>query len=615
MKFLRHRMEFLLIAGIVLIHFVWFAWPLILPASENERLVSTFNVDEGRHVRILKYAVHWDIPALEDEFEKYVHSYGNLYFVAALVPCWLINVITPISEQQIIVVLRLVSTLFGILTVLLAFLLAWRYFGRLTAWLSTFLLLTVPLEFLRQSTVSHPDMTQLFFLALGIYFCCLLIETSEWKWLLWASVSAGLAMATKYSGLFMLPLIWMIIIVQTFSEKDSPLINADRTRFLMYVRLAIAFLGIMGVTAGIVITPDFFDKYLIVGERTIRDTPYLQTLNTARIAAIFAGSILLLVSVLKIAWSAVEKNTNLFNILRRIIFSIVTFGLVFSIFSPFSLVRLNLLKGLYKQTIYTEFGIGIIPEGSGFAWLEILASHHFLNISIFILAAINLIVVVYTVFKNKEKRALTPTNLLWIWVIFYLGFLIFRVNRYELRYILPVAPFLIILGAHTVSLWIEYATRHKSKKPLLASSIFILLALGGFQLSKSLDYILKYRYRISHRVETSVSVKAGNWLLENYPAFTGILYDQYSYIPPVFKDVHPTFGGTIQLLKDLNPDLVVVNMKIANRYFDNIQNAHRYAKGEDVFKSRYEYYQALREGTVNFSLAHNFGEVRIYERL
>jgi hypothetical protein len=606
-------MEFLLIAGIVIIHFVWFAWPLILPASENEQLVSTFNVDEGRHVRIVEYAVHGDITGLEDELEKYVHSYGNLYFVAALIPCCLINLFTPITEQQIIVVLRLVSTLFGILTVLLVFLLAQRYFGRFTAWLSTILLLIVPMEFLRQSTVSHPDMTQLFFLVLGIFFCCLLIETSQRKWLLWASVSAGLAMATKYSGLFLVPIIWMIIIVQTFSQEAAPEENTEGNRFFLYLRLTIAFLGIVGIIAGIVITPEFFDKYLIVGERTILDTPYLQVLKTARVAAIFAGSILLLLSVLKIVWSAIQKNAKLFNILRRITFSTVTFALVFSIFSPFSLVRLNLLKGLYKQTIYTEFGIGIIPEGSGLAWLRILASHHFLNISISILAAINLLVVVYALIKNKE-RALTPANLLWIWVIFYLGFLILRVNRYELRYILPVVPFLIIFGAHTVSLWIEFAAKQKSKKLLLASSVFILLIIGGFQLSKSLDYILKYHYRISHRVQESGAVKGGNWLLENYPPSVRILYDHYSYIPSRFKDVHPTFGGTIALLEELNPDLVVVSNEIADRYFDNIRYAHRYAKGEEVFRNRYEYYVALREGAVNYSLVRDFGDVQIYER-
>jgi 4-amino-4-deoxy-L-arabinose transferase-like glycosyltransferase len=612
MKLLPHRMEFLLMVGIVLIHFVWFTWPLILPASDNERLVSTFNVDEGRHVRILKYAVSLNIPALEDEFEKYVHSYGNFYFIAALIPCWLINIITPITEQQIIVVLRLVSVLFGILTVLLVFLLAQRYFGRFTAWLSTFLLMFVPLEFLRQSTVSHPDITQLFFLVLGIFFCCLLIETSERKWLLWASASGGFAMATKYSGLFLLPLVWLIVIVQTFSNPHEK--NTERDRFLLYLRLTIAFLGIMGILAGIVITPEFFDKYLIVGERTIIETPYLQVLRTARVAAIVAGSVLILISLMNILWSAIERNARILNALKGVTISILVFALVFSVFSPFSLIRLNLLKGLYKQTIYTEYGVGIIPEGSGFVWLRILASHHFLSISIFIMAAINLIVVCYAVIKNKEKKALTTTNLLWIWIIFYLSFLVLRVNRYELRYILPVVPFLIIFGAQTVSMWMEYAMTQKSKRLLLPSSVIVLLTIGGFQLSKSLDYMLKYRYRISHQVQQSGAVKAGNWLLENYPAFARILYDHYSYIPPVFKEVRPTFGGTIELLRDLNHDLVVVSKEIANRYLENVQYANRYAKGEAVFKRRYNYYIALREGTVNYSLVRDFDDIRIYER-
>jgi len=181
------RLEYLFLITLVTVYFVWFAWLIVWTASENIRIISVFNADEAHHLQMMRDAISQRSPKLE------FGNYGHLYFNIALLPLFLMAFFTRVSEQQIIVLLRLIPTLFAIATIGATFVLTRRYFGRFAAWLATFLLSIVPLKFLESSLVSHPDIPQLFFLVLGVYFCCRFIEEGNFKWVIWASAFAGLA--------------------------------------------------------------------------------------------------------------------------------------------------------------------------------------------------------------------------------------------------------------------------------------------------------------------------------------------------------------------------------------------------------------------------------------
>lgn len=145
------HVDFLALALILIIFYFWFAWPLVWTASQNMRLIDAFDVDEALHVYIVKGALN------QHTFRLMFNNYGHLYFNLALLPLFLIDHVSAMTEQKIIVVLRLISTIAAMATVASVFMLAKRFFGRLSAWISSLFFLAVPLLFTEYSINSHPD--------------------------------------------------------------------------------------------------------------------------------------------------------------------------------------------------------------------------------------------------------------------------------------------------------------------------------------------------------------------------------------------------------------------------------------------------------------------------
>ena len=108
---LNQRFELLSVLALTSIYFLWFSWPLFWSASENVRLVGTFNTDEAAHVMLLKEALDNRFPRL-----GYI-QYGYGYLNMGLLPLYLLSYFTDVTERQIIVWLRMIPTLFSIATV------------------------------------------------------------------------------------------------------------------------------------------------------------------------------------------------------------------------------------------------------------------------------------------------------------------------------------------------------------------------------------------------------------------------------------------------------------------------------------------------------------------
>ena len=123
MKSLAH-VELVLFSVFTIAFLVWFSWPLLGAASQNIRLVSTFQVDEGIYAR-------W-VAGLLDQHTFHIarQDQGHLYIYMAFLPLLLLSQLTSVSEQTIIVTLRLVSLATGIGTVIVVFLFARHCFGR-----------------------------------------------------------------------------------------------------------------------------------------------------------------------------------------------------------------------------------------------------------------------------------------------------------------------------------------------------------------------------------------------------------------------------------------------------------------------------------------------------
>jgi hypothetical protein len=598
--------EFLIFLALAIPYFIWFAWPSIWTASENLRIVSVFGAGESTHLRLLRDAIN------RGSFQIHFNYYGHLHFNISLMTLFILNLFAPVTDQQIIIVLRTVPTIFGIATVAVTFLTARRYFGHFAAWGSALLLSIVPLKFLHMAVRSRPDIPQLFFLVLGLYFCLRLSEEKHWKWMIFASLSAGMAFASKYSGIFLLPVIWMIRIIQIGNVSECPIMISP-ARFARIARFATGGIGIISIVIGIVFKPDFVESYLLLGSFRIDSDWEFHLLKILRIVAILGGVFLIILATLKIVWSGIEKMPKSTAVLNDFIITSLVFVIAFFFTSPFSFSGFGFLKGILAESRHTAFGHGFKANKVGLLWVETLFSPGLLDRLILGLVVASLLLVIHRILKADWRGEIDPEIVLWAWVIFYVTYLVWKINLHFEHYLLPVVPSIIILSMHPVSTSLRYLSGNLTKTHVILISFVIMVIIGVVEIPKSMQHVNDYRTSNMNREETSISVKAGKWLVKRYPESTRIYYDNYSYVPPEFAVSHVSNGGSIKELRDINPDVVIVNRKISGRFHDD-RKSSAYYLGEAVFKKKYDYYKALRDGTIGYPLVRDFGDVQIYER-
>ncbi len=603
---LRQRFELLAVIALATIFFVWFAWPLFWTASESARLVGTFNTDEQAHMMLLKEAIDNRSPRLG------YYQYGYTYLNMGLFPLLLLSSFRDITEQQIIVWLRMIPALFALATVVVTFVIARRYFGRLAAWLSALLLSVTGVEFLRMSVMSHSDIPQLFFLMLGVYFCCRLAKEGRSQWLIAASVAAGLAFGSKYSGLFLLPVIGLCGLLQT-TQLDETQIQVNSHQVVRVSRLLTSLVSLGLFVLGFAVIPHAAAPYAGTEYYGVSMPRFFTNL---RVMSVVGGVGLALLAVVPRVWTVVRQRPKLAYLLQLGILSAVTCALVFVISSPFHVfsVRSGFWRGFLYESLHSSFGHTFAAQNDKLEWFRILSSPQLLAPVILALAVIHLALTVYKVVKKGWQGLLDPESVLWIWTLFYFGFLVWRVNVRTHRALLPVVPFLLVFAAHTVTQMIRCAYTRLSRRLASALAIVCLWIVLGLVLPESLQRVLDFRQTTSSREQTSEAVVAGHWLLAHYPPSTRILYDPSSYVPPAFEDAYATpWGGTLQLLETLEPDVVIVNSQISG-LFSDVGRAQTYARDEATFMAQHDYYESLADGGAGYALVNDFGSVQLYER-
>jgi len=312
----------------------------------------------------------------------------------------------------------------------------------------------------------------------------------------------------------------------------------------------------------------------------------------------------------------IGRQPKLADVLRQVMLSLVAFGVTFFMTSPFNVfsVRSGFLRGFFYESLHSGFGHTIAEDSSGLLWFKVLMSPELLDGFVLSLAGVSLALTLYEVAKSGPWRLLEPASVLWIWVIYYFVFLSSRVAIRTYRALLPIIPFLIILAAQGVGQVIQLVSIRLSRRLMSILSIVSMLIIIGVELPKSLPQIVEFRQITSHREQTSTAVRAGHWLAEHYSPTTRVLYDHYSYVPPHFTEAYVTsFGGTLQLLETVDPDIVIVSNEIADR-FSNVGQATAYVRDENTFLAKHDYYEALRREETGYLLVRDFGEVQVYAR-
>jgi len=194
-----------------------YAFPIIIEGIDNIRLISVFSSDEATIVRMVMhmYQSHTPFPRRYPLF-----TWPGLVFCLAGSFVAPYALLFPIDVPAVIVAARLVSVIFGALSVCATYVLSARLFSRKVALLASLFMLTTP-NFLEWSVTAHPETPQLLFILLSVYFSSLLIEHYSPRDVALASLFGGLACGTKYVGAFLVPVIWLACFLALLRRQEE----------------------------------------------------------------------------------------------------------------------------------------------------------------------------------------------------------------------------------------------------------------------------------------------------------------------------------------------------------------------------------------------------------
>lgn len=201
----RLLLQYFVVPGTLVIVFLILAVPFLYQNSANLRLVKAFNTDEHFVVEAIKCMFARNTINV-NQCVPYVLNWPRFLFYLDLGIVYPTLFIAQPTEQTFILVSRSVSALFGGLSVLATYVLGTRLFNPITGLLAGLLTIMTPI-FLNMSLTIHPDIVQLFFILLALFFCYRLANCGKRHDLMMASVMAGIAFSSKLAGIFILPII------------------------------------------------------------------------------------------------------------------------------------------------------------------------------------------------------------------------------------------------------------------------------------------------------------------------------------------------------------------------------------------------------------------------
>lgn len=173
---------------------------LVPLAADDFGIAGLYSTDEE-----LASAIVWQMLDQRTLSPDHFFAYGALYHEAGALVA-LPAALDGLSQRDVLVALRLVSLAGGLATLVLTYLLGRSLFG---AWAGVLAaaLLALSSELATWSVTAHPDTLQLALLCGTLLVCAALVQRYRTRTLLLAVLLAGLVFATKYLGLFLLPLI------------------------------------------------------------------------------------------------------------------------------------------------------------------------------------------------------------------------------------------------------------------------------------------------------------------------------------------------------------------------------------------------------------------------
>jgi 4-amino-4-deoxy-L-arabinose transferase-like glycosyltransferase len=548
--------------------------PLISVGSANARLVEAFATDEALQLNLLRAANAKHSFALT--FGPYGHLVFNLILgVLRLLP-------QEVTDERIVHTGRAVSIFFAAATLWLVFVWTRRVFGVAAAWIA-FTLLCLNATLYEWAVVLKPDMAQLFFLMLALALTCRLAGEPRLRWLVLAASAAGLAFACKYSGLFVLPIIGFVCVWRPIDLRQVDA-RVTALRWLTAAKALLLFAGSRFLNVTWIASNLTEDGHIDAAV-----SPH--TLSVMSIIVRGAAVVLGLAAVTPWVWSALRRRPRLVATLWSWVVVAMVFAASFIVASPYSLRKAAFVKGLF-----VEASDAAVPLTAGWvsAWLQGIATA--ITWPVLMVAVITMAGFVWLAVTRRARIGASEAIVM-AWTAIYVLVLSAPVHEFYVHYALPLAPPAAMFagrGLVAAGTWLANTVRQRGCAGVFVTAATVVIAVP---LSVS---VFATRQVLMDRERTSAAIFVGKWLECRVPLSSRVAYDYFSYVPPAFRDISPTWGGTRAWLLDFDPDIVIVNSVTAQPAMD--EDRHR------------EYYQCLSERTCGYAALMSREPLTVYAR-
>lgn len=556
-----------------------FAFQDILSFASSElRLAFAFDTDEFNQATMVKNVL------INGGLIQH-HAYGHLYFNVALL---LLNLFGISAESSIILILRGISLAGVSLCVGVLYLISREFFSKAYSVLISLFGIISSLSFLKYGVIIHPDTLQVFFLSIGYLFLIRSIKYASHRNVRFASIAAGFAFSTKYSGIFLLP----SILLALFWFKET--LPKESSLTIHLVRLFFIVSGVLGLVAGIFMTLDQIGVFFNHSESFSSLEHAMFSKMKILITICSAVSLLIGTTPFLSNFIMIKK---LSGFVQEGIICFVIFFISFALTSPGLLFGMRFIKGIIAESIHVGFGHTFAATNSQLDWFSILFSSEGFGLFGGIGVLIGLCMLPRELFK---KRDLAP--MLLVGFVFFL-FLLIRVKYHEARYLFPLWPI------SALGLGICLSLVFKKSAALRNALLLIIVVVSAVPV---FDWFRIEQRRVTTNA-VSFRVAAGHELSKRYSADSVIAYDPYIYIPSKFKNASWDWEWTEEKLSKLNPNVIVVD-SARKSLFSDLNKALDYIGGEDKFTKIHNFYRKLFDGSLNYKTTYQIDEIIFFER-
>ncbi len=568
----------ILIPFLLVLPILWLALGTIALGTDNLRMIKHFDIDESSLVEFAGKTYTRVFVPLENNV-----TYPQLFYYLAGIILFPFTLLKGVDYQVIVIVLRGLNTLAGMFTAIFIYFFCIKFFRSILAGVLASLLFSTTPGYICWLLNSRPHPLEILFILFVFYFCFRIIEQYRNKFLLGAIVFCGLATATKFGGLFLIPILWLACLYYIVRLKTPVLaehLKHNITKIYMYVSGIIVFSVLIPV-AVIQFYFKYQDKFHIFGIKDFND--FLRYRNFRLLLLVVGVAILgsLLWLVINMVTqknlknnSLAEKYRSIFILDKSMLFLLYIFTsnlLIFLLFNPsYILYPLSTFKQMgvqfAKSTMSTAFDPGLsrtILDSSGLVWIKMLFEDQMINSWLALLFAAYLIYEIIYFRKNwkSAKASVYQRLLLLAYVVFLFMILIVLVSHRPHHYLLPIVMALSILTSFGIIAIIQQARSTLWKRFLIL--VFSIILLAGFCVRFG-NIAKLYELRKSRASAIDTGILVGDWLKNNFNSNLKIWVDcNEFYIPPKFNNISFMFISDrierkFDTINKFDPDILVI---------------------------------------------------------